>query len=312
MIEIAKNKNIQFFLKVLLFCVILFSLDFGVGSILRLYYFKQESGLQYRTTYSIDSTKADILIFGASRANHHYHPQVFESKLGGTFYNVGRDGTYIIYHYAVLKAILKRHTPKVVILDIKYGEFAENIDSYDRLSSLLPYYESHPEMRPLIELRGKYERVKLFSKTYPFNSLLTTIFVGNLNFNKARKSDIKGYIPLFKEWSKSLELDTNLNDYLLDSTKIRIFESFLRDCKNSNINLIVAVSPYYEKYKYPDPSMVKAHDLCRELNIKFLDFSQDSSFLNNRNYFQDISHLNDKGAIIFSRMIIDSVYKGKF
>ena len=76
--RIKKNPYKFFLLKLVVLFVIIFIFDYSVGNILRYFYFKQESGMPYRTTYSIEKTTADILIFGSSRANHHYHPDVFE------------------------------------------------------------------------------------------------------------------------------------------------------------------------------------------------------------------------------------------
>lgn len=101
--KIQKNPYQYFFLKLVVLFTIVFILDYSIGNVLRYFYFKQESGLQYRTTYSIEKTRADVLIFGSSRANHHYNPIVFENRLKQSYYNVGRDGNFIFYHSAVLK-----------------------------------------------------------------------------------------------------------------------------------------------------------------------------------------------------------------
>ncbi|HXS59927.1 MAG TPA: hypothetical protein VN703_03845, partial [Candidatus Sulfopaludibacter sp.] len=121
-----------------------------IGNLLRTFYFKQQSGLQCRTTYSIEKTTANVLIFGSSAANHDYQTNTFTKRLDTSFYNTGRDGISIFYEYAVLKAILKRYTPKIIILDFDQEEFIKNEASYDRLSALLPYYINHPEIRSII------------------------------------------------------------------------------------------------------------------------------------------------------------------
>ena len=182
--RIKEREHPHFLVKLFLFLIIVFLLDFATGSILKYLYYKQDSGLLYRTTYAIDSTKADVLIFGASRANHHYYPGAFEKRLHMSCYNAGRDGNDIFYHYAILQGVLKRYTPKIAILDFAREEFFKNQESYDRLSSLLPYYDRHPEMRSIIQLKSPYEKYKLLSKIYPYNSLIFTIAVGNTGFNK--------------------------------------------------------------------------------------------------------------------------------
>ena len=104
-------------LNIALVLSVVFILDFTIGKTLRYYYFKESSGTHFRTTYAIEKTNADILIFGSSRANHHYVPAIFEDSLKMKFYNTGRDGNGIFFQLAVLKSILKRYTPKIIIFD---------------------------------------------------------------------------------------------------------------------------------------------------------------------------------------------------
>jgi len=298
----------MFFKKLLLFLIILLFCDFIVGNILRYFYFKQESGLQYRTTYSIENTKADVIILGSSRANHHYHSEVFEKRLKMTCYNAGRDGNSLFYHYAVLKGILTRYSPKIVILDFIYGEFRADQSDYEKLSILLPYYKNHPEIRSIVDLQGYKVKLKIISSIYPFNSSLLTILIGNTEYNKKRKEDVKGYIPLQKVWKEPLKKDIeSIKRYKTDSIKVNIFKSLIEDCKKAKVKLFVICSPIFVKYDNQDQSVQLAKDIANHENIVFLDFSQASIFLQNPSYFQDPGHLNDDGAKVFSNMLIDSI-----
>lgn len=291
---------------VIIISVIFFG-DVMLGKILEYYYFKQESGLQYRTTYAVDKTTADVLVFGSSRANHHYHPAVFENKLKYSYYNVGRDGRDILYHAALLKSILKRYAPKIIIIDIDAGEFMKNEGSYDRLSALLPYYSKHPEMRAIIEQKSKYEKLKLLSSIYPYNSSLTTIIAGNSEFNKDRKGDIKGYVPLIKLWNQPIEEDNSINKYEIDSYKEKVFESFIQNCIQSKVKLYIVCSPFFVKYKYSDYSVIFAKEIAKRNSIHFIDYSNDSLFVNSPSYFADAGHLNDTGAKVFSNLLINKI-----
>ncbi|HET7116179.1 MAG TPA: hypothetical protein VFI29_06795, partial [Hanamia sp.] len=172
-----KRDIFRFLLKSFVFLTILFILDYSIGNLLKYLYFRQGSGSLYAITYSIDSTKADLLVIGSSTAHHSYYPEAFQNRLGMSYYNTGNDGTSIFYHYAVLKSILKRYSPKMVILEFDIGEFNSDQKSYDRLSALLPYYYNHPELRPIIKLKSKFERIKLLSKIYPFNSMVYSVFI---------------------------------------------------------------------------------------------------------------------------------------
>ena len=301
--------SFPFILKILTFICLLFLVDFAVGNIIRYFYFKQESGLLYRTTYAIDSTEAEMIIFGSSYANHHYHSEVFTKRLHLTLYNAGRDGNDLFYHYAILKAILKRYSPKIAILDFGYGNFKKEIASYETMSSLLPYYESHPEIRSIIELRSPYEKYKLFSKIYPYNSDIFTIGIGNLTYNKNRYriEDYDGFVPLKEVWKGEVDHNPLEVAYELDSNKINYYKSFLKDCIKYKIKLYVIVSPRFIQYSHKDTSLILAENISKSLNVPFFNFYDDKEFLQSPHLFADPTHLNDSGAKVFSKKIIDKI-----
>ena len=278
-----------------------------IGKTLNYFYFKQESGLQYRTTYSMEKTKADLLVFGSSRANHHYQPEVFEEELKISYYNVGRDGNFIFYHYAVLKSVLKRYKPKVIVLDFVEKEFEKKQESYDRLSSLLPYYNSHPEIREIVEIKSPFEKIKLISNIYPYNSALLTIAVGNTKANKKRKQDNKGYISLTNTFKEFNTPNKKITSNELDTVKVNCFRSFLNDCISSGIKTIVVCSPYYNYSTQEDKSVLLAKEISVKKNISFYDFSKDTSFAEHAFLFADRIHLNETGAKKFSHEVANKI-----
>jgi hypothetical protein len=307
--KIKKCPYAIFLFKFIVFFIIIAFFDFFIGKTLRYYYFKQRSGLEYRTTYSIEKTTAEILVFGSSKANHHYRPDIFEKELKLSFYNVGRDGNFIFYHYAVLQGILKRYSPKVIILDFTRSEFLKEQSNYDRIAALLPYYKTHPEMRKIIELKDPYEKLKLLSSIYPFNSLFLTIAVGNAEFNKKRMSDNKGYVPLMNEWDKPIAVESPNDNVKIDTTTINIYKSFIQNCQSSNINLYIVCSPYFIKFIKKDASLEIARQIAKSYNVPFLDYSCAPMFITDSRLFDDPSHLNDKGAKIFSSILADTLCK---
>jgi hypothetical protein len=306
--KISLKKGYQYLLfKLAAFLLIAFIFDFFIGALFNFFYFKQSSGWEYRTKYSIEDTKADILIFGASRAQQQYNPVFFEERLNQSCYNVGRDGEPIFYYYAVLKGVLNRYSPKVVILDIENGVFKYQQDSYDRLSILLPFYKNHPELRTIIESRSPFERYKLQSKIYPFNSMIFKIAIGNTEFNKNRNEDIKGYVPLTRTLDESIRNVDFSKKYEIDSNKVKCYESFINDCKSVNAKLYIVCSPYFFNSIGTDSSMMIAKKIASAHNIDFFDFSKDELFLKNPKYFDDTVHVNFAGSKIFSNKLIDSI-----
>jgi hypothetical protein len=288
-------------LNILLVAAVVFVLDFAIGRTLRHFYFREVAGFHYRTTYSMEKTNEEVLVFGASRANHHYVPSVFEDSLQLSFYNTGRDGNGIFYQAALLRSVLKRYTPKVIILDYK-GEFWKGPQEYDQMSSLVPYYRTHEEIRDLVELRGRWERVKLLSETYPFNSQALTIAIGNMDMNKQRNADTKGYVPLESDRAPALRVYTRGELYVVDSTKVNAFREFVVNARKSGAKVYVIYSPLYQKLAlYQEVDICR--QICEENNVPFLDFSRDKFWLERGNLFYDGVHLNHQGATLFSTMI---------
>jgi hypothetical protein len=293
-----------------IFLAILGVLDFVTGRLLEHFYYSMKSGVQYRTTYAIEETKADVVVFGSSRAVNHYKPEIFEDRLNLSFYNAGRYGEESsLYHYGVLKGMIKRYTPKIVILDLMEGELGNSLYSYDRLASLTPYYNKHPEMRSVIELRSNNEKVKMLSGIYPFNSLLLSILSGTLDKKGKKNKDTKGYLPFPASTiiSKPLLTRNNTMEYKLDSIRIKILASFINDCIRKKIKLYIVCSPYYEKASGSDFSIKYIKLMAAKYGVPFLDFSHESYFLKSPKLFGNSLHLNDSGAQLFSKIVADSI-----
>ncbi len=304
-----KKKSIPLLVtKILAFIFLAILVDQVFGSIFRHFYFRQTSGWEYRTKYSVEETKADILIFGASRAQQQYNPVYFEERLHQTCYNTGRDGEPVFYDYAILKGVLKRYTPKIVVLDMENFIFAQNQDSYDRLAILLPFYKGHPEMREVIALKSPYEKIKLQSQVYPYNSLLFKIAIGNLAYNKKRSEDIKGYVPLTRELEGTPRLnDYTKNTYPIDSVKLNYYNAFIDDCLKAGSKIYIVCGPYFFKAIGTDTSLLLARQIARQKNVPFFDFSKEQLFVTNPRLFDDSMHVNVNGSKIFTNQVIDSI-----
>ncbi|MBC6489943.1 hypothetical protein ACFSQD_06425 [Flavihumibacter stibioxidans] len=302
-----KQDIFRFVKRTLLFFLAVFLVDFAVGQVMRYFYFRQDSGSLYRTTYALDSTTAQVLVLGSSRASRHYNPDVMQVAMNRTVYNAGQKGNHIFYHYGILKGVLRRYKPQVVVLDILYDEFKPVQDSYDRLSVFLPYHDTHPELEELINLRSPFEPVKLVSKVYPYNSLILPVLNGNLGFDKVREPEIKGYLPIDAVMTDSVKKRSERIEYGLDSLKLQTFEEIMSTCKKEGINLYVVFSPAYLENIGNNYSVSIARKIASEQGVPFLDFSGTEPFVSDNKLYSDNVHLNAKGADIFSRQVADSI-----
>lgn len=303
-----KNNSLKtFLLKLSAFFAVLFLFDFCIGNLLKRFYFRQQSGYDFSTAYSIEKVKTDIVIFGSSRATNILNPVIFEKEMKMTCYNAGRVGEPVFYHYAVLKSVLKRYKPKIVLLSFDAGNFSIKQDAYDRLAVLLPYYDNHPELRSVIELKGPHEKVKMVSNLYPYNSLLLSMITGNSAYGKRKYNDSNGFFPIEKTFSGPLPTFYYSKEKELDSIKVNTYRSFIQDCIKANVQLFILCPPYMINPIGTDLSIIKGKELARKYNINFLDYSRDTFFTKRMELFADYRHLNETGVKLFSNKVIDSI-----
>jgi hypothetical protein len=301
-----KREYFSFVKRLLIFAVILFAVDFLLGKCIGFLYFKMEKGNTARITYVMTKAKEDIVVFGSSRANHHYVPSFLEDSFHVKTYNAGMDGQSMPYYYCVLKAIQSRTHPKIVILDLNLDEFELSETGYNRLSALLPYYYLIKDIQPVINLRGPYEKLKSVSNLYRYNSFILPAVVNNIV--KRKDDSEKGYVPLSKELSSDTKpLVDALKNYTLDTLKVSLFKSFIKDATAKGSKVFVFISPMFRIQQAMTPTVSKAMAICKEENIPFVDFGQSSLFIAHPEYFQNSSHLNSKGADIYTRMICSEI-----
>jgi hypothetical protein len=308
-----KTRAGYFLLQLFVVFVLVWAVDFIIGNVLRYLYFRQQSGIEYGTVYSIENTKADVLIFGSSKGSRQYYPEVFEKRLGMEYYNVSREGYFILYHEAVLNCILKRHRPKVIVLDISSDEFMQQDNNYAKLSVLLPFYKNHPEIHSILSMKGKHEKLKLLSQIYPFNSMLFKIFAGNAAFNKGRRQVSKGYLPYDNVWNKTYKPAKEKISYSIDSNYVNSYRSFIQQCLAEKIMLIIATTPYLHKQHISSsPSVLLAKKIAESFHVPFIDYSKEPALVKRPALFADPIHLNNAGAKLMSEMLLDSMYKYGF
>ena len=306
----SNEQGFGFLLKLCLIVFIIVVCDQGTGMIFKHFYFRQGSGVGYLTTYSIDNTTADILVFGSSRANHSYVPEIFEENLHSTFYNAGRDGTYILHNYAILKSVLRRYSPKIVIFDIRPEDIEYIVKEYEALSLLLPYYNIS-EIKPVIDMKSPFERFKSVSASYAYNSLIFQIAMGNLGSGKDRVSVSKGYVPIFKKL-EDRSIDTSrISPCNADKNKINALNDIILTCRQKNIDLYFVNSPTWRIMKDNSLCYNEWAGFSSQNGINYYDMSNLPVFINNPQYFSDIYHLNDEGARIFSTLITSNILKEK-
>ena len=281
-------------------------LDWAVGTWSEKMYFKSKYGIFRRQIYCLTESQDDLMILGSSRAAHHYVPQIFEDSLGITCYNAGSDGQCIYYHYGILSSRIQREQPpKIVILEVINTDVEVSQGATFSLEAALdryaPHYGEFEEIDSLFAFNGWKEKIKLISKTYKYNSKL----VQTIKCNYIPWPEDKGYEALngvMKITEKDVVTDVALQSEQpnIEEQKLVYLQKFINDCKVNNIKLVMCYSPYYNQ---SIPKSIKMIEELAKINgVCFLNYGNDARF-QVPEYFQDPSHLNNNGAILYSKEI---------
>jgi len=281
----------RFIGKLLLFGILLFIVDRGAGYVLEHYYFKCKSGENQQRTYSLLHTTEELLILGSSRACHHYVPRILEDSLGMSVYNTGYDGEEILSWYATLLGVFQRYTPKMILLDLTFLKSGDK----ETLAHFYPYYGLCEAFDSLFLLRSPFEKLKMQSYVYRYNSKLASVLSGNM----LAYESAGGYFPLYGK------LNIPMNDDLYEQNVILPYKiTWLRKCIElvlaHQVKLVLVVSPAYYR-TMPDFSIVE--EIAKDYKLPFLNHFADSRFSADSGLFQDRTHLNHWGATCYTSII---------
>ena len=307
-----KRYRNSFLFKLLIFLLLLFVLDLGIGFILKKSYFKQKNSRFSKTTYILNDLSSDIIILGDSKAEHNYVPKILEDSLNLTCYNAGSDGQSIFYYKALQNGVLRRYTPKIFILDFGYEKLRYHPLDYERLSFLAPYYKTHQEIRSIIDLKSKMEKYKYLSRAYTFNSTLlitSKAFINPKIYNN-------GYNPLSSSMSGAdLEyFNRNKPDkedqIIFDTTAVNYYKLFLSDAQKAGIKVYVFISPTYGNMDGNEKSISYLKNITLQEGAQFYNFSVAiGSISSDYKLFADPGHLNNTGAIKYTQKVCEIIKK---
>lgn len=310
------NKIVLKFLgKLILLIILVGVLDYTTGSLIEYLYFHQGKNVYSAATYVINVADEDILIFGTSRANHHYIPEILTARTGLSCYNAGRDGQSLFYDYALFKSVLSRKKPEKVILELRRTSLYYDQVDYDRLSHLYPYYRDYEGVREIVDLKGRVGMFVRLSKLYTYNS---TILIILKSFIRPR-TDYNGYIPYpGNKTMDPAEISYDSVDYgvyhesdptmRLDENKIDILNSFIDNALQAKIDLYIIDSPYFFLQKDSNNlSLVKIKEILKEKNLRYYNFANNEKFTSDPGLFGDPTHMNHFGAEKFTELVADII-----
>lgn len=297
----------KFILKVLLFFALVVVMDFAWGGVFSWLRSHAKGGSTAKCEYIANHCEDDIIVFGSSRAIHHYIPSLISDSLEMSCYNCGEDGNGIVLAYGRYKQIISRHKPKLIIYEVTpVFDYLDFEDNSKYIGLLRPYYQQKV-IKPIInEFGDELISLKMKSKQYQNTERL----LPNIYDNIFSRNNNNGYLPLYGKLNSFPSQNTNDEDNKeIDYNKFKLIEKMILDTQKEGVPICFVVSPKCN-YSCPDTKLyTPIMELCDFYNTPFFNYIYLDGISNNPSLFQDAGHLNDEGAKIYSSLFIKEIKK---
>lgn len=289
-----------------IFLLLVFISDRVIGYSLHLMSVNSHGGYIGHQNYILNESIDDILIFGSSRAIHHYNAQLMQDSLGVTAYNCGQDGEGIIMFYGWWQVIKDRHHPKVIIYELMPEYDIYQGDNTKHLGWLKGIYDN-PSVREEFDEIDSKEKYKMMSYLYRYNSRFHQIL---LDYFHPIHTMNKGFLPVYRDLD-SLQVrvvdkskgEAKSEMLRVDSLKIHYFERLFESLGDTKI--VFFCSPtWYSKVNKTNESLDCFLKILSEHNCDFYDYSHDSCFVHQDSLFYDGGHMNYRGADLYTNRVI--------
>lgn len=302
------NRYKKFFIKLILFALCFLGVDYLSGYGFR--YLENKALLHSPygmvTEYTMWDVSTDILIMGASEANHSYVCKILEDSLGMTAYNCGKDGCRFFYQNAMINGILDRYVPKIIIWSISPGELTTpSKEDDDNLSQLNPFYHSNEYCRDIVQQKSKYEYIKMCLQTYVYNSrflpFLFKSFMSDYQYERG------GYAPLYGS-DKNLKLQERRWENSYDTLVGHYFKNTITRCQKQGAKLVFVFTPRFEIERHDTLlQYIELKRILKEQDVELVEDLYHHEDLMNPVLFKDNAHLNDSGAQKFTKMLVEKI-----
>ncbi|KFF04818.1 hypothetical protein [Flavobacterium reichenbachii] len=291
------------------FIILSYPLDYAIS------YFLSKSNQtvgEFEVMDDIYNSKAncDIAIYGSSRAWVHIDPKIISDSLTRTAYNFGNDGhTFDLQYLRHLEFLKYNKKPATIILSVdifslqKVGGLYEADqylpymlwnDNYLKYTKSYNYYTNLEYYIPMIRYIGKIDVLKT-----SIQYLINGIPVNNYRHN--------GFLGMDRVWNTDFDkVKSKQKTYRVKLNKqhIQLLETFIKECKELEINLILVYTPEYKEGQDFVANRKEVIDVynkfSKKYNLKFYDYSNDEICLD-KTLFYNASHLNSKGAEMFTK-----------
>lgn len=293
----------KFLVKTALFLLVVFAVDRALSMVFSYMSDHAKGGYIGHHKYVTDKVKEDILIFGSSRAIHHYNPQIIMDSLGLSCYNCGQDGNGIILFYGLWQMIKERHKPKMIIYDVNTSFDLYKGDSNQRYLGWLRGDYDRPGIQPIFTAIDPTEEYKMMSRLYRHNSKFMQVLTDYVH--PIFKIEGNGFLPLKGEMDR-MKIKKNKSDRPhpgVDGQKNYFINKLIDEL--DGVRIVFVASPTW--YGSSNDAYQPIKEICVRRNIPFMDFSKDEKYIHQCQFFKDGNHLNARGADEFTKDLVNLI-----
>ena len=280
------------------------------------FYEEKSSAISSNMDYLVSSSgeKNDIIFIGNSRMWVHVNPLVIEdiTKLKG--YNLGLDGSSIVYFRMAFYKYLENHTkPQFIVINADFMGFDTDFEVYnfpeyipyfeDKVvaNNIIPYYKKYGTyfsrlVERLRQINAKPDPIKLKSISKSFKNNSSKVFHPDIN---------RGFVFSNARWESQEHI---VNKYTAKSTPlgINMLREILKTSKERGIKVILVCAPLYKDFHNVVVNYAALRDtiqnVANDYQVPYWVYS-DVYLSDSTLYFYNIEHMNQTGANIYSQML---------
>ena len=292
------------FIKNFLFVIAILLIALTVCDVALCRRIQQSSQREYQSWNAIMQGEAssDVIVMGSSRAWAQFSPQILDSLLGISCYNIGIDGSSInrqIDKYSMYRIYNKK--PKIILQNIDFWTI-DITKGYEK-HQYFPYFWNSDFRRVVF----KNEPFTLAEKIIPFYRFS---HYGIKNLFKEQCKVLRGYCGLEYSWDGSKLNDIDSIVFSPSQKASAMFEEYLSKAQEEGVQVILVYAPVYSEATSRITNIAEMYqyyaNIANRYGAKIIDFNS-NSICNDTAYFYNATHLNKLGSELFSTELADSI-----
>ena len=257
---------------------------------------------------SLPQDSVDVLFLGASGIQYGFHPARLYEKTGIRSFNLGLPFQPPLAVYYNLQETLRRHKPKVVVIDFSFLDAYPDANNKKYVSR---YQRSYTDFQSRILKKQYLQDVQNLSPGIDTLSFISQFYNYHTRWKNLTKNDFTGHggyrkmllgTRLWFQYEQLKMYDSSLNKqkektYEVDKRSEEVYGRLIQLCKEQGI-AVVSVLPARNGTTLNQQNLFKEH--AAENQLHYVDFNlpevQRATGLDLSTDFRDAKHVNILGA----------------